>query len=66
MAAQWRKSSFSDNNGGDNCVELAELEEGGVGLRDSKRPEQPHMVFTRSEIAAFVAGAKAGEFDDLC
>jgi hypothetical protein len=61
----WRKSSFSSDNGGD-CVELADLRGGEVGLRDSKHPEQGHLVFTRSEIAAWVAGAKAGEFDDLC
>lgn len=62
----WRKSSFSEENHGGECVEVTALSGGEVGLRDSKHPERGHFVFTRSEIAAWVAGVKAGEFDDLC
>jgi hypothetical protein len=36
-----------------------------VLLRDSKHPEQEHFTFSRAEVAAFVAGVKAGEFGDL-
>lgn len=70
--AQWRKSTFS-NNGGD-CVELAEVSAPGhskarnghvIAMRDSKNPEGPALVYSRSEIRALVLGAKAGEFDDL-
>lgn len=60
----WRKSSFSGTGGGD-CVELAPLPGGGVALRDSKHPEAGHLTFTRAELAAWIAGARAGEFDDL-
>ncbi|MGI9596441.1 MAG: DUF397 domain-containing protein [Acidimicrobiales bacterium] len=61
---KWRKSSFSGSNGGD-CVEIAEA---GVGLlvRNSKARDAGTISFTRSELAAFVDGCKAGEFDDLC
>jgi hypothetical protein len=59
-AAHWQKSSLSEPQ--PNCVELAEV--GGViGLRDSKRPDHAILQFNKSEIAAFVAAVKAGEFD---
>lgn len=61
----WRKSSFSGSREDDDCVEVAPLPDGGVALRDSKHPEAGHLTFTRSEMAAWIAGAKAGEFDDL-
>lgn len=59
----WRKSSFSGANGGD-CVEIAETGT-GVLVRNSKLIEEGTIPFTRSELAAFIAGCKAGEFDDL-
>lgn len=59
--AVWRKSSRSNGQGG-NCVEVAQVD-GMTGLRDSKDPEGPVLVFTSSEWAAFIAGAKLGEFD---
>ena len=62
MYTNWVKSSFSADG---NCVELAPGSDGTVGLRDSKAPDTGHLTFTRAEIAAFVAGAKAGEFDHL-
>ncbi|QIS05951.1 DUF397 domain-containing protein [Nocardia brasiliensis] len=58
--AQWFKSSRS--TGGKECVEVAFLEEGHVGVRDSKDPTGPALVFTPGEWDAFVAGARDGEF----
>ena len=59
----WRKSSFSGANGGD-CVEIADT--GSTLLvRNSKLVGAGSIPFTRSELAAFIAGCKAGEFDDL-
>lgn len=60
----WRKSSFSGDTHG-NCVEMAALPDGDVAVRDSKHPERGHLVFTRAEIAAWLDGARAGEFEDL-
>ena len=60
--ANWVKSSFSMGNG--NSVELADLGSDGIAVRDSKNPEQEPLVFDRGEWTAFIAGAKAGEFDD--
>jgi hypothetical protein len=60
--ARWFKSSRS--NGQANCVEVAFLSDGRIGLRDSKdEGTGPAHVFTRDEWLAFIAGAKDGEFD---
>lgn len=59
----WRKSSYSGAMG--NCVELAALGGGDVAVRNSRDPQGPAMVYTHDEMVAFVAGVKAGEFDDL-
>jgi hypothetical protein len=57
----WRKSSKSTGAYGD-CVEVAELGDGAVALRDSNNPTRPDLRFTRSEWTAFVAGVRDGEF----
>ena len=59
--AVWRKSSRSGPYS-DNCVEVAFVDD-AIAMRDSKHPDGPVLVFTRSEWDAFVAGAKDGEFD---
>lgn len=58
----WRKSTYSGANG--DCVEVAESD-GLVAMRHSKEPDQGTIFYTRAEIAAFIKGCKAGEFDDL-
>jgi hypothetical protein len=58
----WRKSSASNGNGGNNCVEVALLD-AAVAIRDSKNPDGPALVFCSAEWDAFVDGAKRGEFD---
>jgi len=60
---RWIKSSFSAHNG--ECVEFAALDDGHVALRSSNRPQDGVILFTRSEIAAWLQGAKHGEFDHL-
>jgi hypothetical protein len=59
----WTKSSYSGAIG--NCVEVAPLVGGDIAMRNSRFPDGPALVYTRAEIAAFVAGAKDGEFDDF-
>lgn len=36
-----------------------------VLIHDTKRPTEPPKVYTPHEIAAFLLGAKDGEFDDM-
>jgi hypothetical protein len=59
--AHWKKSVRSASNGA--CVEVAHLDGGRVGVRDSKKRNGPVLVFTPQEWDAFVGGVKDGEFD---
>ena len=61
MNAIWVKSSLSFSNG--NCVEVASLPGGEIGVRDSRDPEGPVLTFTPGEWDAFVGRARLGEFD---
>jgi len=58
--AEWITSRFCNNSA---CVQVAHLPGGMVAIRDSKDIARPPHVFDREEWAAFIAGAKAGEFD---
>lgn len=61
----WVKSSKSYDKHWHDCVELAALPGGDVAMRNSRDPNGPALVFTPSELAAFLGGAKDGEFDHL-
>ncbi|CCH19471.1 DUF397 domain-containing protein [Micromonospora lupini] len=51
--ATWRKSTRSGSSGGD-CVEVADNLSGIVGVRDSKDPDGPALVFGPASWRAFV------------
>ncbi|MET8350092.1 MULTISPECIES: DUF397 domain-containing protein [unclassified Micromonospora] len=53
--ARWRTSSRSGNG---ECVEVADNLPGVVGVRDSKDPTGPVLVFAPSAWRAFVAVAR--------
>ncbi|GII75205.1 hypothetical protein Sru01_01870 [Sphaerisporangium rufum] len=56
----WRAAGQCNNG---TCVEVAELPDGGVGIRDNKAGDGPVLEFTLEEFRSFVQGVKAGEFD---
>ncbi|MFS4093888.1 DUF397 domain-containing protein [Streptomyces sp. AF1A] len=51
--ARWRKSSYSDGNGG-SCVEVADTVPGLVPVRDSKVPGGDVLVFGSAAWAEFI------------
>ncbi|WP_280395538.1 DUF397 domain-containing protein [Nocardia brasiliensis] len=57
----WFKSTYSGGN--DNCVEVRFFDGGRIGVRDSKNPTGPALIFTPAEWDAFTAGVNDGEFD---
>ena len=61
-AATWRKSSYSNQDGGE-CVEVSDGFADVVPLRDSKAPQGPALVFPAADWTAFVTAVKAGGLD---
>ncbi|MFC7793584.1 DUF397 domain-containing protein [Streptomyces cinereoruber] len=54
----WRKSSYSNDDGG-QCLEVADRLP-RVPVRDSKVPDGPALVFGGDAWTSFVDGVKAG------
>ena len=48
---------------GMDCVQVALLPDGTVGICDSKDETKPPHIYTRDEWDAFIKGVKEGEFD---
>jgi hypothetical protein len=59
-AGTWRRSSHCQNG---ECVEVVDLPNGDVGVRDSKNICGPMLRFTPDEWVAFIRGVHKGEFD---
>jgi hypothetical protein len=59
LAAAWRKSSYSNQDGG-NCVEVADNLPGIVPVRDSKNPDGPVIRFSPGAWSALIGVVKAG------
>ncbi|GAB7034001.1 DUF397 domain-containing protein [Streptomyces sp. NPDC021749] len=58
-AARWRKSSYSNTNGG-SCVEIADNIPGIIPVRDSKNPGGPAICVGEAAWAVFVGMVKDG------
>jgi hypothetical protein len=54
----WTKSSRSSNG---NCVEVARLGDGRIGVRDSKNRDGAVLLFTPRDWRDFIGGLKAGK-----
>lgn len=63
---QYLKSTFSNASGG--CLSFT-LTNGLIGFQDDKLPPPERkartLIFTQPELAAFLTGAKNGDFDHL-
>lgn len=57
-SARWRKSSFSNQDGG-NCIEVADGFPGAVPVRDSKVPGGPVLVVSAGAWSRFVGFARS-------
>ena len=62
--ARWVKSSHSGDNGGD-CVEIAPLSNGRIGVRDSKDRLGSALVFPSAAWDALLDDIKAGKYSKL-
>jgi len=59
----WIKSSLSYANG--NCVEVASLPGGEIGIRNSRDSGGPVLRFTSDKWHAFLGGVRNGESDSF-
>jgi hypothetical protein len=59
---RWIKASRSASD--NNCVEMRRRVD-LIEVRDSKYPDGPALGYTPAEFAAWLDGAKKGEFDHL-
>lgn len=57
----WRIATISQDT---NCVQIRSDNE-LIEIGNSRFPDGPFLSYTKDEWAAFLDGAKKGEFDDL-
>ncbi|MFE0327812.1 DUF397 domain-containing protein [Streptomyces sp. NPDC003753] len=55
---RWRKSSYSGEGDGNNCVEIAHLGP-HIAVRDSKTPTRAPLAFPPTAFAPFLRALKA-------
>ncbi len=58
MEMQWRRSSYSGDQGG-QCLEVAETPHTTVAIRDSKNPAGPVLTLDPAVFTSFVDWAAA-------
>lgn len=61
-STQWQKPLTCGPDGG-NCVEINLGVEGVVGMRDSKLPGSPVLIFSDDEWREFLGTAATGRYD---
>ncbi|MFH8656360.1 DUF397 domain-containing protein [Streptomyces afghaniensis] len=53
MEMQWRKSTYSGDQGG-QCLEVAHTPEAAVAIRDSKNPAGPILTLDPATFTTFI------------
>jgi hypothetical protein len=53
MEMQWRKSTYSSDQGG-QCIEVAEIPHNAIAVRDSKTPAGPMLTIDPATFTTFV------------
>ena len=61
--AEWVRSRHDGGPGGQ--LELARFPDGNIAIRHSHDPDGIWLLLGGPELRAFIAGAKAGDFDHL-
>ncbi|SDD58344.1 DUF397 domain-containing protein [Streptomyces prasinopilosus] len=61
IAAGWRRSSYSNSEGG-SCLEVLDGHRQGVPVRDSKNPHGPTVIVPASAWSTFVTAVRSGGF----
>ncbi|MHC5905255.1 DUF397 domain-containing protein [Streptomyces sp. S6] len=56
--AQWRKSTYTGGEAGDNCVEVADNIPHLIPVRDSKTPHTASLAFAPRAWQAFIESTK--------
>ena len=56
---EWRKSSYSSDQGG-NCIEVAEFPAATIAIRDSKNPAGPVLTLRPDAFRDFVSWTGTG------
>ncbi|MBQ1094000.1 DUF397 domain-containing protein [Streptomyces sp. B93] len=58
--ARWRKSTYSGNQAGDECIEVCDDVPGTIPVRDSKNPTGPVLLLAGAAWQPFVNGVRDG------
>lgn len=59
----WIKSTYSNPSG--DCVELTDLPDGKIAVRNSRYPGGPTLLYTRVMMAVFLRVVKEDGFDEM-
>jgi Domain of unknown function (DUF397) len=60
-SGEWHKSSYSQVG---ECVEVAKLSRGVIGVRDTKNPGGPVLTYSAADWRTFLAGMRTARASD--